>query len=204
MNVKALLDKINKRTPTILGIDQFSQFAILVPLIEKEGELHVLFEVRSADLRRQPGEICFPGGRVEKDDPDEAYTAIRETTEELGIDASAIIATAPLDYMVSPFGTVIHPFVGVINDIPLKPNASEVGEIFTVPLSYFKEQKPDIHNVTFKVEPGKDFPFHHIIGGEDYEWQARHMEEYFYYYEDRVIWGLTARILAHFLELTNN
>ena len=51
------------------------------------------------NLRRQPGEICFPGGKVEQDDVDQNQCAIRETSEELGIRESDIENVMPLDYM---------------------------------------------------------------------------------------------------------
>ena len=55
-----------------------------------------------------------------------------------------------------------------------------------------------------EIPPTYGAPFDLIIGGENYNWQVRHMEEYFYQYEGRVIWGLTARILSHFLELVRD
>ncbi|NEU34154.1 CoA pyrophosphatase, partial [bacterium LRH843] len=64
-------------------MDEFLQFAVLVPLVQKQDELHVLFEVRAHHLRRQPGEICFPGGKIEPNDSTPQDAAVRETTEEL-------------------------------------------------------------------------------------------------------------------------
>ena len=53
------------RRPGILDRKPGMDFAVLVPLIEKDGEFHILFEVRSPKLKSQPGEVCFPGGAVE-------------------------------------------------------------------------------------------------------------------------------------------
>ena len=59
-------------------------FAVMAPLVRVGGETHLLFEVRALHMRRQPGEVCFPGGRIEPgEEPVEC--AVRETTEELGI-----------------------------------------------------------------------------------------------------------------------
>ncbi|RLQ91109.1 NUDIX hydrolase [Falsibacillus albus] len=197
-----IVEHLNNRPPSILGNDKFHKFAILLPLVKKDGEYHILFEVRSHDMRRQPGEICFPGGRIEPGDRDARSAAIRETSEELGISTEEIVNVSPLDYMVSPFGTMIFPFAGMISKVEsIKPNPSEVAEVFTVPVSFFQKSKPDVYDVHFRIEPDVDFPFDMIIGGENYNWQSRKMEEYFYYYEERVIWGLTARILAHFIEI---
>jgi coenzyme A diphosphatase NUDT7 len=202
MKIERLTEKLSRRTPSILGSEQFVKYAILLPLVEKDDDIHVLFEIRSLELRRQPGEVCFPGGKIDDDDKNEQYAAIRETSEELGLHESSITNVIPLDFMVSPFGTIIYPYVGVIKTPDqIKCNTSEVGEIFTIPLSKLQKEKPAIHQIHFKVEPDEDFPFDLIIGGENYNWQLRKMDEYFYTYEGRVIWGLTARILKHFLDL---
>lgn len=201
MNVRQLIEQFHNRTPAILGSEHFARFAVLLPLIEKEGNIHVLFEVRSYEMRRQPGEVCFPGGRCDPLDKDKCFTAIRETAEELGV-VPASGQTFPLDFMLTPFGTMIYPFAGVLPaESEIKPNPDEVAEVFTVPLDYLLEAVPDCHSIHFKAEPADGFPFDLIIGGEDYNWQARAMDEYFYFYEDRIIWGLTARILKHFLDM---
>ncbi|MBM7649167.1 8-oxo-dGTP pyrophosphatase MutT (NUDIX family) [Bacillus ectoiniformans] len=202
MKIGQFLNKFSGRTPRILGSENFAKFSVLLPLIEINGELHVLFEVRSFHMRRQPGEICFPGGKFDPDDKDELHTAIRETAEELGIQPNDVKNIIPLDFMLSPFGTIIYPFTGIISSKKeLQLNPDEVAEIFTVPLDYLLAAKPEIHQINFKVEPDEGFPFDLIIGGQDYNWQTRKMDEYFYFYEDKIIWGLTAKILKHFLEL---
>lgn len=207
MQIDEILDHLRKRTPVILGSEKFYKYSVLLPLVEKEDGLHILFEVRSLKMRRQPGEICFPGGKADSSDRDEAYTAIRETAEELGIEEGSISHVFPLDYMISPFGTIIYPYAGYINHnsvSSLNPNPLEVEEVFTVPLKKLQELEPKIYKVNFRVEPEKSFPFSSIAGGENYDWQTRAMDEYFYYWDDKVIWGLTARILHHFLEIIQN
>ncbi|MFE8703107.1 NUDIX hydrolase [Cytobacillus sp. FJAT-54145] len=202
MQIENIISKFKNRSPVILGSESFSKYAVLLPLLYKNEEIHILFEVRSLQLRRQPGEICFPGGRVDKTDEDEMETAVRETSEELQLDRELIKNVYPLDFMVTPFGTMIYPFVGVITEPEnIVPNPAEVGEVFTVPLSYFLENSPDTYEINFKLEPESNFPFDQIAGGEDYNWQTRKMMEHFYYYDDKVIWGLTARILGHFIEV---
>lgn len=202
MKLEKVLKKLSNHTPTILGSEKFAKYAIMLPLLQVEEEIHVLFEVRSLDLRRQPGEICFPGGRIDAQDVNEQGAAVRETVEELGIHSNSITNIVPLDYMISPFGMIVYPFVGTIeNPEKIKPNPSEVGEIFTVPLSFFINHAPTIYQINFKAEPEENFPYELIAGGENYNWRTRDLEEYFYIYNDKVIWGLTARILAHFIEL---
>ncbi|GHI00920.1 NUDIX hydrolase [Neobacillus kokaensis] len=202
MELEAILSKLKKHTPSILGSSEYSKYAVMVPLIQKEDGIHVLFEVRSLQLRRQPGEICFPGGKIDLDDIDEKAAAIRETKEELGVDSSDISGVLPLDFMVSPFGMLIYPFVGYVSQPEkIKCNPVEVSEVFTVPLSFFMSHEPEIHYVKFKVIPEQNFPYDLIVGGKNYNWRTREVEEYFYVYEDKAIWGMTARILAHFIEL---
>lgn len=202
MNVESINRKVKNHSPSILGLSDFAKFAVFLPLIQKEDGLHILFEIRSHRLRRQPGEICFPGGRIDKEDKTDQMAAIRETQEELGILREQISDVSPLDYFVSPFGMIIYPHVGFIEDDHLiDPNPDEVTEVFTVPLSFFLNTKPRIHYVNARIEPEADFPFELIAGGEDYNWRTNKIDEYFYIYEDKVIWGLTAKILAHFIEM---
>lgn len=202
MNPQQIMDKIKNHTPDILGNESFSKYAVLLPLIKKNGETHVLFEVRSYDLRRQPGEICFPGGRIDRTDEDARHTALRETQEELGVSLQEITEVFPLDYLVSPFGMIVYTFAGEINEAAnFTLNSAEVDHIFTVPLSFFQETAPKVYRIHFRAQPEADFPFDLIAGGENYDWRTREMDEYFYLYGDKVIWGLTARILTHFIEV---
>nr|WP_295971619.1 CoA pyrophosphatase [uncultured Bacillus sp.] len=202
MNALSIYEKLKNRHPSILGHDKLPKYSILLPLVEVHHETHLLFEVRAMSLRRQPGEICFPGGKMDKSDKDQLQCAIRETSEELGIQESNIVDLIPLDIFLSQTGNIIYPFVGKIKDVEeIKPNDSEVDEMFTIPLSFFLETKPEIHRVHLVVQPEDGFPYDLISGGENYPWQKRTMDQYFYQYNEKVIWGMTARILSHFIEL---
>ena len=178
-------------------------YSILIPLIEKDDGIHLLFEVRSYTLRRQPGEICFPGGKIEPQDSDPKSCAIRETSEELGIATSVISNVKPLQAFEQPLSQcTIYPFVGTIaRDTKFRPNPAEVAELFTVPLNFFLEQEPECYEIHFRIEPEADFPYHLIPGGKNYPWQIRSKKECFYIYEDYTIWGLTAHILQQFLRI---
>ena len=201
MNAMDIITKLKDHKPTILGQENYKEFSVLIPLLEVNGETHILFEVRSSKLRSQPGDICFPGGKIDRNDVDEKDCAIRETTEELGIARSSILQVTPLDYLVS-FGSIIYTYVAKIsNDEKMNINKDEVEEVFTVPLSYLMNAKPEKYRVDFEVKPERDFPYELIQGGKDYDWRPRKLDEYFYFYENRVIWGLTAKILTNFLSL---
>ncbi|WP_312856082.1 NUDIX hydrolase [Anoxybacteroides tepidamans] len=202
MDMEQIIQKLQHRTPSPIGMNEFVKYAVLLPLIEKNDEIHILFEVRSFQLRRQPGEICFPGGKVDACDRNEQEAAIRETCEELGVEKSSISNVFPLDYLISPFGMIVYPFVASLSRSHLiKPNHEEVAEIFTVPLSFFQQTQPEVYHVHFQAQPEPNFPFDKIPDGKNYRWRPRQIEEYFYYYEDKVIWGLTAKIVHHFIDV---
>ncbi|RBW69157.1 coenzyme A pyrophosphatase [Bacillus taeanensis] len=201
-NIGAIKQQLGNRKPNILGHEKMKKSAVMLPLLREGGETHLLFEVRAKTLRTQPGEICFPGGRVDDEDKNEEETAVRETCEELGINNGDIEIAAPLDVLVMPYKLLIYPFVGVVSETAvLKPNESEVGEVFSVPLKELLTQNPDRHHVDLHVRPNESFPFHLIPNGKAYKWRSTQIAEYFYTYQDYVIWGLTARILHHFLQL---
>ncbi|HHY73992.1 MAG TPA: CoA pyrophosphatase [Bacillus bacterium] len=194
--------KIKNNLPHILGNKSFKTYAVLVPLIKTNDDIEVIFEVRAHSLRRQPGEISFPGGRIDQDDENSKAAAIRETCEELQINKKEIDVIGPLDFYVTSTEAIIYPYVGWIekNLADISPNSAEVNELFTVPLSFLLKAEPEIYRVNYEVQPEDDFPFHLIPNGKNYNWRQRGMREYFYYYEDKVIWGMTARILHEFLE----
>ncbi|GGH70353.1 coenzyme A pyrophosphatase [Compostibacillus humi] len=201
MDIAKLLRTFQARKRKIMGTENYRKSAVLIPLLEKDGEIHILFQVRSLHLHSQPGDICFPGGRIEKTDGGPEDCAIRETSEELGIPPSSIADVIPFDYIVSDSGRMIFPYIGrIVHPEKIKPNEAEVAETFTVPLQYLLNTEPKMYKVHLQVLPEKDFPYHWIHGGKDYQWGKRSIDELFYPYEDKVIWGLTAKILTYFLQ----
>jgi 8-oxo-dGTP pyrophosphatase MutT (NUDIX family) len=110
--------------------------AVLCPLFEERGELHVILTRRSSNLRSHTGEVSFPGGRL---DPGETAVtaALREAHEEVGIDPSTVEVLGPLSPLVTVQGQVlITPFVGTLPGRPrLLPNPAEVERAFEVSLS---------------------------------------------------------------------
>ena len=199
------LEFLKQRKQGILGENQSFRSAVFMPLLELNGEPHVLFEKRAADLKVQPGEICFPGGAIDQKDASPAQAAIRETSEELKISREDIELVAPLDIMVSPFNAIVYPFVGVIkNPNNISCNPSEVDEIFYVPLQHLIDQDPLKYVVNLAVQMPEDYPYELVPGGKNYPYRTGKMPQQFYFWEDRIIWGLTARILHHFLDLLSS
>lgn len=203
MHVRDVYSKLQGRKADILNRKKYREYAVLLPMVEVDGATHILFEVRSSKMRSQPGDICFPGGRVEEEDKHQMESAVRETSEELGVTMEAVTDVIPLDYLVSDMAGIIYPFVGTLKNIAdIQINQQEVAEVFTVPLAYFLENEPKRYKIDFKVMPEKDFPFELIHNGENYDWRTRQMNELFYVYQsNRVIWGLTAKIVYHFIEI---
>ena len=196
------LEFLKQRKPGILDENQLFRTAVFLPLLELKGETHVLFEKRAADLKSQPGEICFPGGAIDAIDSSPAQAAIRETSEELKIGVEDIEIIAPLDIMVSPFNVIVYPFAGLIhNPQKISYNPSEVDEIFCVPLQHLMEQDPMKYVLSLSVAFPEDYPYELVPGGKNYPYRQGKMPQQFYFWEDRIIWGLTARILHHFLGL---
>lgn len=204
--MKNQLDQIRKkfhnRKPNILGDKHSFNSSVILPLVLKDNEIHILFEVRSMELKNQPGEICFPGGKIDELDENEEFTAIRELCEELGLQFEDTVIIAQLDTLVTPFRGIIYPFVGEIkNPEAITPNMSEVSEVFSVPLSYLLEAEPKKYKMNVHLEPQADFPFDLIPNYKSYRRRTHSVTEYFYFYEHYVIWGLTARILHNFLDI---
>jgi len=191
------------RKPNVIGNEHSLKSAVLVPLVHYFNQTCVLFEVRARDLNRSPGEICFPGGKLESIDNNPIGAAIRETCEELSLTEEDIQVIAPLDFLVAPFNAIIYPFLCEIKDYKtVIPKPAEVEEVFFVPLDFLCSYQPQIHNLKFKLSLSEGFPYHLIPNGRDYNWREGNYPEYFYIYQNYVIWGMTARILHHFINLT--
>jgi ADP-ribose pyrophosphatase len=185
------------------SLSNYRYFSVLVPLVEKDGELYLLYEVRSDSLKRQPGEVCFPGGRMENDESAEEC-AIRETIEELNIEVNDIRIIAQLDYIHTYSNFTLYSFLGVIDYEAVKNmsvNQDEVKEVFLVPVSYLEETKPEIYIFDVTPNVGDDFPYERINSVTGYNWRKGRTVIPIYQYNERVIWGLTGRMTYHLVEL---
>lgn len=154
--------------------------AVLIPLVPTSHGWSLLFSLRSINLAAHSGQISFPGGGVETGEALEA-AAIREAHEEVGIATERVEVIGRLDDLVTHSGFLVAPFAGVIDQrIDYVLQASEVDEVFEVPIeALLSPQQPEVRYVPFR---NKRYP------------------AYFYRYEQYEIWGLTGRILKHFLD----
>lgn len=202
VTISQLTSLIRGSKPEVYGFAEMPRYAVFLPLVETAEGVGVLFEVRALSLRRQPGEISFPGGKVEAEDQDPREAAVRETSEELGVGKNQIEVVHELGVLVPPYQMAVHTYVGTIRGHEaIVINHAEVKEIFIVPLSYLLSQEPEVYELDLGLIPGEDFPYEHITGGRNYRFRQRKIPEVFFFYEGYTIWGLTARILQKFLGL---
>ncbi|MBQ2041055.1 MAG: CoA pyrophosphatase [Lachnospiraceae bacterium] len=172
--------------------------AVMIPLVESEGMLHILFELRNSKIQ-QGGEVCFPGGRVEPGETAEE-TALREAVEELMIGFEQAELISPLFRMMGPGGSEVTAFLGKIHDYQGTYSADEVEKIILVPLDELVHMEPVIHESRYELDPGPGFPYELIQNGKDYQWHKVRRKFYFYRTEPEIIWGMTAELLYYFLE----
>lgn len=198
-----LKEALQLRPPSIENESDYFSSAVLIPLVSYKGELRILFEVRASTLSWQPGEICFPGGRIEHDDCSPLAAAIRETSEEIGVPEKLIQPLGAMDYIVSPIGVILYPFVGFIEKAEaVVPSCDEVGKIFSVPLEYLMSTEPVVGRMEVATRPLGEFPYHLLPAGYSQDWRRRaEYEVHFYQYKEYVIWGLTAKVLHKFLQV---
>lgn len=204
------IDEVCKKLSTALTMNltkansynEYFDAAVLIPLTWENDQFSVLFEVRSPHLSWQPGEICFPGGRIESTDKNPVEAAVRETCEELGLPSDDIKVLGSLHEMLSPIGVRLYPAVGYIADRKsMKANVDEVAEVFSVPLSFLLEYEPIVAHMERSTRPLADFPFE-LLPDYSKDWKKRkNYKVLFYQYEKYLIWGLTAQVLEHFLSV---
>lgn len=179
---------------------KFSRSAVMILLVEENDELYILFEKRALTLRRQPGDISLPGGAIEPGEtPKEA--AIRETEEELNLCREDIEYLGEMDYFISPYNNMILPFVGKISSKEIHPNHNEVDHVFKVPLKFFYENEPMVHEIELIPHFKEDYPYNLIQGGKNYKFSTRKYNQYFYIYNNYVIWGFTAQVIKSFIDI---
>lgn len=182
----------------------FKEFSVLLPLVEKDGELSVLYEVRAKHMVTQPGEICFPGGEIENEEsPQEC--ALRETWEETGIQADSIRIVSRLDTVVTYSNFAMHAFLGIVDEAALdnmKLNPDEVDEVFLIPLRWLMENEPDVYWTKVIAQPPEDFPYDEVTGGAPYKWRhGKAPVPVYRAFDGKVLWGLTARITKRFVDI---
>lgn len=155
---------------------------VLVPLIDRPEGLTVLLTQRTAHLQKHAGQISFPGGGHEPQDPDLVATALRETEEEIGLPPQHVAVLGRLDLYETSTAYGVVPVVGWIQPpFPLKIDPFEVADVFEVPLDFVLD--PANHRRDSAVRDGRSRSFYVLP------------------YQDRYIWGATAGMLVNLYEV---
>ena len=150
--------------------------AVLVPVVNRPDGLTLLLTQRSADLPDHPGQISFPGGRVEAGDATLAHAALRETAEEVGLAAERIEILGQLANYETVTGYVVTPVVGWVEPpFTLTADPVEVADVFEVPLAFVLDPANQQRQFRMQGELRRDF------------WAIP--------WRDRYIWGATAAML---------
>lgn len=151
--------------------------AVLVAVTDRT-EPGVILTQRTATLRKHPGQVAFPGGRVDPDDADAVGAALREAEEEIGLPPSEVTVIGVIDSYRTGTGYHVTPVLGVIPpDLPLRPAEAEVADVFEVPLSFILDTK-NHRQMTANLQ-GQERRYFEIL------WQ------------DRRIWGATAAMVVN-------
>lgn len=150
--------------------------AVLVPIVEREARLSVLLTRRTDHLHHHPGQISFPGGRVEEGDGSPVDTALRETEEEIGLLSRHVELLGCLPDYLTGTGFRVTPVVGLVHPpFEMTLDSFEVAEAFEVPLAHFMDPANHLRH-SLQVE-GRERHFHAMP------------------YKDYYIWGATAGII---------
>ena len=172
---------------------RFLQAAVVIPLAERPAGPAVLLELRSPALARSPGEVGLPGGRLEPGEG--AWEAgLRELEEELGIPAARVRRLGALPLFERGRGELIHPFVAALQEPFEVRTSAEVAEAFWLPLAVLRYPGFRKAEICEQARLAGDFPRRFLPGGS---WRRRVRRPTPYLvHEGRLVWGLTAEILA--------
>ena len=160
-----------------VGDEELTPASVLFPIVLRQSGPSVLLTQRTAHLKDHPGQISFPGGRVEPADDSPAATALREAQEEIGLAARHVEILGYLPEYRTGTGFRVTPVVAVVKPpFDLRPEPGEVAEIFEVPFSFLMDSA------------------NHQQHSQHYRGKLRH---YFAMpYGEYFIWGATAGIIV--------
>lgn len=177
-----LLHRMSSYTPVMLETDaRFPEAAVLLP-ITRNAEPELVLTLRASGLSTHGGEVAFPGGRRDPEDPDLIFTALREAQEEIGLPPGLVEVIGPLSPLISKHGIRVTPYVGVIPDfVEYTPNDGEIAAVFSVPLDFFRQ---DAREHTHRI---------------DYEGRSWYVPSY--RFGEYKIWGLTAIMIVELMNL---
>jgi 8-oxo-dGTP pyrophosphatase MutT (NUDIX family) len=181
---EALRQKLAARPRAKLLLDGFAPSAVLVPIVTEPGQPdRLLFTERRHDLSTHAGQIAFPGGKQDAEDADAAACAVRETTEELGIEPAAVEVLGLLDDVPTPTRFIITPVVARLRGpLTMAPNPAEVATVFAADVAALADPARYTANGT-RTFLGITYEMH------EYRWEPHR------------IWGATARMVYQLMVL---
>jgi 8-oxo-dGTP pyrophosphatase MutT (NUDIX family) len=151
--------------------------AVLVAVVDRSDPT-VILTLRPETMRKHPGQISFPGGRIDPGDDGPVGAALREAEEEIGLPPSAVEVIGLADVYRTVTGFEVTPVVGIVApDLPLSPHPGEVADLFEAPLHYL-------------LDPAHQHERSAI-------WRGRERHYYEIDYEGRRIWGATAAMIVN-------
>ncbi len=157
---------------------------VVIPIFEKDGEVHIVLTKRTDTVSVHRGEVSFPGGMCEEEDGNTMNTALRECCEEIGVKKKDVEIIGKMDDMYTMTGFIITPYVGIIPyPYEFTTNPREVAYLIYLPFQRLKETEP-------------------LMEEAEYEGRINSVPS-FYFNGDR-IWGATCRILLKFKAIIEN
>lgn len=180
-----LRSRLQQRPAGMVSDPDRTPAAVLIPLFLEDGAWHLLFTRRTHTVDSHPGQVAFPGGAIEDQDQNAFQAALREAQEEIGIQPQDVQVLGAMEALPTVTQFNVLPVVGVIPwPYVLRLNQREVASVFGVPIDWLA----DPHNVELRPwPPPPDEPLKEV--------------HFFRPYEEEVIWGATARITLHLLNL---
>ena len=158
--------------------------SVLVPMLVKENEWHILFTRRTASLPEHSGQVAFPGGRADPEDDSPEETALREAMEEINLAPNDVQILGRLRELRTISNYCVQPIVGKIPwPYNFKIEKKEVSRIFTIPLEWLAD--PNNHRIQYRDLPAPHPPIPVI---------------YFEKFDQELLWGVSAEITLNFLE----
>jgi 8-oxo-dGTP pyrophosphatase MutT (NUDIX family) len=176
------LRRVAEFTPRSVD-DEPRDAGVLIPVVERDGRLFLVFTKRSEDLGKHAGQMSFPGGGFEPDDADIEETALREAYEEIGLFPEEVDVVGRLDDIRTITEYAVTPFVGRVPDREYDPDEREVAEVALLAVDA-------------------------LLDAENYRYERRDHPYYgdivihYFTVDGYTVWGATARILVQLLELT--
>ncbi|KDE73061.1 NUDIX hydrolase [Fusobacterium necrophorum] len=181
----------------VLHVGKYKCAAVMICLYEEDGEQYIVLEKRANGIR-QGGEISLPGGKRDLRDVDFKMTAIRETSEELGILKEKIEYIGYAGTLVGIFDLLLDVHLcklTIEKKEEFRYNKKEVEYLIFLPLSYLETTEPVREIAELKNIPKFDVRAYGLPSRYWDTWPYYERNLYFYFYEGEVIWGITAEIL---------